>query len=153
MTPQLTMTADELQACERAKPKKRKSPEHDMQVALFRWATAMRGQHPELYLLYAVPNGSSRTMYTAKNGKRFAPEGMRMRAEGMKAGVPDVCLPVPRRASGSLYIEMKAEKGATSEAQDEWISRLRSAGNNVEICRSTDAAIKVIENYLKLPRY
>ena len=56
------------------------------QQCLFRWAVFQSGRFPELALLYHVPNG----------GSRKKAEAGRFRAEGVKAGVPDLCLPVAR---------------------------------------------------------
>ena len=56
------------------------------QQSLFRWAAYQSGKYPELKLLYHVPNG----------GSRNKAEAGRFKAEGVKAGVPDLCLPVPR---------------------------------------------------------
>ena len=66
------------------------------QQCLFRWAAFQSGRFPELALLYHVPNG----------GSRKKAEAGRFRAEGVKAGVPDLCLPVARggfHGSGSTF--------------------------------------------------
>lgn len=65
------------------------------QQCLFRWAAFQSGRFPELALLYHVPNG----------GSRKKAEAGRFRAEGVKAGVPDLCLPVAR-AFGDMFAEM-----------------------------------------------
>ena len=61
-------------------------PESQEQQALFSWAEYAKGLHPELGLLYHIPNG----------GKRDKLEAARLKLEGVKAGVPDLCLPVAR---------------------------------------------------------
>ena len=58
--------------------------EHLHQKALFEWADRMEGAWPELRLMYAIPNGGLRTK--AQAGK--------LKAEGVKPGVPDIHLPV-----------------------------------------------------------
>lgn len=65
------------------------------QICLFRWAAFMQGQYPELALMYHIPN----------EGKRSRSAGARMKQEGLKPGVPDVCLPVPRGPYHGLYGE------------------------------------------------
>ncbi len=100
--------------------------EHQIQQAVFEWANLACRSYPELLLLYAVPNG----------GKRSIRAAAYMKSEGMKAGVPDVCLPVPRQNFGALYIEHKAEDGRLTPAQELWIERLSSAGNKVVVSRS-----------------
>jgi hypothetical protein len=73
------------------------SSEHDEQVNLFHWADIMSPQYPELALLHAIPNGGKRNINVAR----------KLKEEGQKAGVPDICLPVPRGEYHGLYIEMK----------------------------------------------
>ncbi|MBF0384149.1 MAG: hypothetical protein HQL69_24315, partial [Magnetococcales bacterium] len=60
--------------------------EHNEQAALFEWASISSKAIPELNLLAAIPNGGHRLKATA--GK--------MKAEGVKAGFPDIIFPVAR---------------------------------------------------------
>lgn len=70
------------------------------QQCLFRWAAFQSGRFPELALLYHVPNG----------GSRKKAEAGRFRAEGVKAGVPDLCLPVARGGFHGLYIRVLSDE-------------------------------------------
>lgn len=121
-----------------------KRSEHAEQAALFRWAKSMERRYPDLELLYAVPNAAKRTMATAG----------RMKAEGLKAGVPDVWLPVPRVLGSvqvqyhGLVIEMKVGKNKPTQAQERWLSRLRDQRYMTAICYSFEAARDVIMEYL-----
>jgi hypothetical protein len=66
-------------------------------------------------MLFAIPNGGAR--HKAIAGK--------LRAEGVRAGVPDICLPVPRGEYHGLFIELKRPKGGhVSEEQEAWISEV-----------------------------
>nr|WP_110461497.1 VRR-NUC domain-containing protein [Ruminiclostridium sufflavum] len=94
---------------------------------------------PELELMYHIPNGGKRNITTAK----------RLKAEGVKAGVPDICLPVPRGVYHGLYIELKAGRNITTEKQDEWLEALDSNGYFTAVCYGWEKASKVITNYLK----
>lgn len=79
-------------------PRKRaRSPEHDNQAALFRWAAMQQNFHPELKWMHAIPNAAKRSARLARH----------MKAEGLKPGVWDIFLPVRRRGYGGMYIEMK----------------------------------------------
>ena len=71
---------------------KRQQPEAEHQAALFRWASLVSLRLPELRLLFAVPNG----------GHRHRAVAARLKDEGVKAGVPDLFLPVPRGAFHGL---------------------------------------------------
>ena len=72
------------------------------QQHLFQWARMMSGAHPELALMYKITN----------EGRRSRVNGARMVAEGMKKGVPDICLPVARGGHHGLYIELKRERNS-----------------------------------------
>ena len=121
---------------------KRKPIPHEAneQEALFRWAWFMRGKYPELDLLYHIPNGGSRNRIEAANLKR----------QGVKAGVPDLCLPVARGRYHGLYIEMKYGKNKPSEEQNKWLDALSKQGYAVAVCYGWESAQKVITKYLNL---
>ena len=77
-----------------------KTTESDEQISLFRWAQIASSVKPELKLMFHVPNEGKRTRYS----------GGKLIAEGLKPGVPDVCLPVPNKKYHGLFIEMKVGK-------------------------------------------
>jgi len=113
--------------------------EHEEQKALFQWAGLAAGAHPELRLMYAIPNG----------GHRLKAVAGKLAAEGVKAGVPDTCLPVARGEFHGLYIEMKRrDGGALSGPQRQWIADLNDHGYQAECCYGWDEAREVIEDYL-----
>lgn len=111
------------------------------QIKLFRWVDLVsKNYYPELRLLYHIPNGGSRNELEAVNLKK----------QGVRAGVPDLCLPVARGGYHGLYIEMKAGKNKPTEKQLEWIEALRDEGYAVSICWGFEAARQELEKYLKL---
>ena len=104
---------------------KRTAPsESQEQKALFQWAGLAQQKYPELKLLHHIPNGGIRDIRTATNLKR----------EGVKRGVPDICLPVSRGKYHGLYIEMKAGKNKPSDEQKEWINSLQEEGYAACVC-------------------
>lgn len=110
-----------------------------MQVSLFKWAKLASGARPELSLMFAVPNGGKRDYVTAA----------RMKAEGVKAGVPDVFLPVARGGYHGLWLELKAGKNTVSPDQLAWHNALAMQGYRVETVRDDwQAAQRIIEGYL-----
>lgn len=77
-------------------------------------------------LIFAIPNG----------GKRGKAEAMRLQAEGVVSGVPDLCIPAWR-----VYIEMKRVKGGTvSKEQREILAYLEGCGYTVAVCKGFEAA-------------
>jgi hypothetical protein len=154
--------------------------EHAHQVALFMWsARAMTcgvrvANDPANWLkgasyTYGVnePVALLKWLHAIHNqGHGDAKRGATARAEGVRAGVPDICLPVPQLRPGmfgpgnspavfhGLYIELKRpdsvgkKAGETSEVQDEWIKHLRQAGYKVEVCYGWLEARACILKYL-----
>lgn len=119
--------------------------EHSEQVALFEWADLMvrSGKYPELKWMFAVPNGGHRYMTVAK----------KLKAEGVKAGVPDVLLPVGSiNGHLGLAIEMKFSKNKTTENQDKWLFGLQELGWKTAVCYSFEQATEQIEGYLNQPK-
>lgn len=112
--------------------------EHQEQVTLFRWVALVEPTHPEMKRLYAIPNG----------GHRHKAVAARMKAEGVRRGVPDVCLPVARNGYHGLYIEMKTRKGRLSPEQKQWADALQAQGYKFELCRSWQEAALTIADYL-----
>ena len=114
--------------------------EDEEQALLFKWAEWASGQHPELSLLYAIPNGGYRQKATAA----------RMKKTGTKPGVPDVHLPVARHGCHGLYIEMKRRKGGNLSAdQKRWIEELIRQGYRAVVCMGFDQARETLLAYLK----
>lgn len=113
--------------------------ESSEQTALFRWAGYAAGKYPELQLLYHIPNGGTRNPREAHN----------LRLQGVKSGVPDICLPVPHGQYHALYIELKRRKGGrVSEEQRAWIAALNRVGCRAVVCKGWDEAREEIERYL-----
>ena len=100
--------------------------EHAEQVSLVQWLDAT---HPDL-LYFAIPNGGARNIVTAR----------KLKAEGVKAGVPDLFLPSLR-----LFIELKRTKGGkVSPAQRDMAQRLEACGYRVVVCKGAREAVDVI---------
>ncbi len=108
-------------------------------MSLFRWAGFAAGRWPELALMHAIPNGGHRNKVTAA----------KLKAEGVKAGVPDVFLPVPRGQWHGLYIEMKTPTGRVRKNQKQWLRRLHGQGYQVAVCRNWYAAKTLITDYME----
>jgi hypothetical protein len=112
--------------------------EQGEQAALFKRAETHYAEYPELRLLFAIPNGGSRHPAEAANLKK----------SGVKAGVPDVHLPIARKGYHSLFIEMKKHDGRESREQRDWRDSLNLHGNLAVVCRSQSEAWQVLMDYL-----
>lgn len=115
--------------------------EHGEQVAVMVWCQQNRDLEPLLEWLFAIPNGGERNPATAG----------RLKAEGVKSGVPDLMLPVPRRNYAGLFIEMKKHDGKLSKDQkDKWIPFLQGQFYCVTVCYGWEQAVDALKWYLEL---
>ena len=113
--------------------------EDDEQAAVMEWAVLMEKQFPELALLFHIANGGYRHPATAS----------RMKKLGVKAGVPDLFLPVPRGQSHGLWVEMKRVRGGrVSEDQKAWIEALTKQGYRAEVAHGAEEACDFLYKYL-----
>jgi|SRR5208283_1886481 len=112
------------------------------QTALFCWAALPEQQqrHPELRFMFHIPNGGSRD-------KR---EAGAFKAQGVKPGVPDICLPISRGGFHGLWIEMKFGANTTSPEQNSFLNFLTIQGHAVSVCYSWEEAVHSIERYFGL---
>lgn len=114
------------------------SLEHAAQVAVIAWANYNIGRYPKLRWLFAIPNGGQRDIRVAR----------KLKAEGVKAGVPDLFLPVSNGVYHGLFIEMKVGRNKPTGKQIEWCDYLGDAGYKVGICYGSQEAIETLEKYL-----
>ena len=114
--------------------------EHHQQVLFFKWAAWKESATPALRNLFAVPNGGQRHLLVAQ----------KLKAEGVRAGVPDIFLACPSGGKHGLFIEMKSEDGKLNDRQKEWQARLEQAGYAWRLCRSMQEAVDTVEKYLEM---
>lgn len=116
-----------------------KKTELSEQQAVIDWCVINSGRFPELKTIYHIPN----------EGKRSRIGGSELRSAGLKAGVPDLCLPVSRGGWNALYIEMKKDRTCRcTQEQLEFQTLLAHQGNFCCIAYGVDEAIWNIKRYL-----
>jgi len=112
--------------------------EHEEQKNFFEWAQYFLPEDLRP-LLFAIPNGGHRNKIV----------GAKLKAEGVKKGVPDMFFAWPRLGKHGLWIEMKRIKhGYLSKDQREMVAALREAGYQVEVCKGFDAAKTALTEYM-----
>lgn len=116
------------------------------QAMLLKWADAQTSRWPELGLLFAIPNAGGFSGGFKSNVVRVT----NLRREGVKKGVPDLCLPVPRGPYHGLYIELKAKGGRVKPEQRAWLAALRDQGYAAHLCVGYEDAQSVLTDYLTL---
>jgi len=94
-------------------------------------------------LIYHVPNG----------GHRVKAVAAKLKAQGVKAGIPDLVLSMARGGYFGLYIEFKAtppNDAAVSASQQERLRKLNEQGYLAIVCRGHFDAMERIRAYLRL---
>lgn len=112
--------------------------EHDMQASIVAECDLRSNQDHRWGLLFAIPNGGHRNKATA--GK--------LKAEGVRAGIPDLFLPVAARECHGLFIELKVGGNKATENQWRMIDRLKLQGYAATVVWDAQMAIKLIAWYL-----
>lgn len=135
------MTFDDFLAAHKKSAKTRKRPsdeEHRIQCECVRWFSL---QYPRLRgRLFAVPNG----------GRRDAVTGVKLKAEGVVAGVTDLILLKRNRDYGALLIEMKTRKGRQRDSQKQWEETVCADGEyKYVVCHSFDDFRREVNFYLR----
>lgn len=108
--------------------------ESDEQIRFVRW---FRANHKTL-------------IYSSVNGAKLSAQGKygqvnKLKSEGMTNGIPDLHIP-----EWNVWIEMKRSDGGTvSPSQRKMIDYLNSIGHHAFIARGCDAAIAIIQNFLR----
>ena len=161
--------------------------EHAEQVALFMWANMAKLFGPNIandphsytvagfakkqfegkgglgYIRYSEPLVELKWLHAVHNqGHGDVIRGAQAKAEGVKAGVADIFLPVPQIETiehdgywsnemqfAGLYIELKKkDSGAPSDVQLEFQADMRQAGYKCEIIHGWELARDEILRYL-----
>lgn len=112
--------------------------EHAFQKALMTEVRMNSGRIPELSLMFAIPNGGQRNKAAA--GK--------LKAEGVKAGVPDLCLPVRAHGAPGLWIELKVQNGTVGYEQRHWLLALHFQGYRCAVVNDRETFWWLITDYL-----
>jgi len=115
--------------------------EADLQVEIVTRSLALASDYPEIHLLHAIPNGDWRGFGT----------GIKLKAQGVIPGIPDLCLPVARASSHGFYLELKKANGSVKPAQWEIMTALHRGGYTVRLTNHLGVALDLIADYLKSP--
>lgn len=109
--------------------------EHQIQKAVFQW---LRTVHPKV-VAYAIPNAA----------RRSAAQAAYLKAEGLRAGMPDIVIAKACGGFHGLYIELKTKTGRLSDVQKETLFDLAREEYACAVSRSVDETIELITTYLE----
>ena len=97
---------------------------------------------PRIYMTFSIHNSGRKAPITY--GKDIA--------EGLLAGVADVCVPYPTNLHHALFLEFKSPTGKQSEKQKKFEIFCIKYNYEYKITRSTNDAINVLTTYINSKR-
>ena len=112
--------------------------EHDLQAAIMAEVNRLALGDDKWARLFAVPNGGQRSAATAG----------RLKAEGVRAGVPDLLWPLRRHNYVGLAMELKVGRNAPTTLQMGWLEWLGDNGWYACVIRDDPAqALHILKWY------
>lgn len=121
--------------------------ESQHQIAFFTWLRYTERLQPDpaireaLHWIHSIPNGAHMTKSQAA----------KMVAEGLTAGILDICSDYAANGFSGLRIEMKVlHKGRLSDEQSAYIAYLKRIGVRYEISFTWQQAARVVVDYFNL---
>lgn len=113
-----------------------KQNESKLQTAVVRWFALAYPKYDRMF-------------FAIENKRNVNPvQGAKLKMQGIKAGVADLCLALPTEKYGALYIELKFGKNKQTAEQIEFEKACLTFGNKYELVYSFDQAIKIITSYI-----
>lgn len=106
--------------------------EHKIQIALCDYLAI--GGRKDLYWA-AIPNG----------GHRHIRQAMRLKAEGVRRGSPDMFFLLPDGKTG--WLELKTKRGSLSPDQREFRDKALALGHLWEVVNNIDDAIRLLSEW------
>ena len=111
--------------------------ERQIQIQCVSW---FKQRYPEAASVFmAIPNGSARNPWTAKN----------LKDEGVLSGAPDLLLLIPKKGYASLCIEMKKPGGRVSDSQKAFKTAAEGFKNKYVVCYSVEEFQAAVRAYLE----
>lgn len=111
---------------------KRNQDEHKLQVSICRWLDLTQN-----FPFFSIPNGGQRHFLVA----------VKLKMEGVKAGVADMFWMIANDNWNGLFVEVKTPKGVKSENQKAFEKEAMKHKYYYAVVRSVDDCISLIEKY------
>lgn len=118
------------------------------QIRFLEWVAEAAPQLPALAGFTHVPNGGKRPKKVGRNGQIIAPEALKLRLMGARAGYPDLLLDVAVKDFHGLRIELKKHGGELRSEQRAWLIHLRKYGYYADVAHGWREARQLTLEYL-----
>lgn len=114
--------------------------EHELQASIIAEVNLYVANSEDWAMLFAVPNGGHRDVRVAK----------KLKAEGVRPGVPDILWPIARGNYVGLAMELKVGANKPTAEQSTWLHRLSQRLWYTCVVRDDpEEAMKILNWYYK----
>lgn len=86
-------------------------------------------------------------LHFPSEGKRSISFGARLKSLGMRKGVADLLIAMPRHGYHGAWIELKADGGKLSKEQQAFLDDMKGMGYFTQATFGLDAALEIIQWY------
>lgn len=100
------------------------------------------------WMRHTYPLEESNTFHFANERKCSIQTGRLLKRMGVKSGVADIFISLPRHEKHGLWVELKVDDNYPTKEQKAFMERQFKNGYAVACCWELDAVKKVISNYL-----
>ncbi len=118
----------------------KRGKEESEQIAFFDYCRLKAKQDPRYDLIFHINNG----------GKMSIQRKMSLSRAGVRAGVPDVMIAIPKNGKAGLFLEFKVKPNKVTEYQAYWLESLKVAGYETRVVWSALEAMHALDDYLSV---
>ena len=122
--------------------------ERDAHARLVGW---LRDVAPMLWNVGCIEGEGFPYIVSHSAGRRVGKGLGWAKQQGLRPGIPDIQIPIPRGDFHGLWIELKREdesKARVSAAQKAWLGWLNLSGQCARVCYGADSGIETVKKYM-----
>lgn len=108
-------------------------------ITVFQFIDLMANSDPRYEAIFHVANERKCSYIT----------GRILKKKGVRAGVPDIIIPIASSGYHGLWIELKVKPNRLTPDQSRFIDLLIALGHCARVCWSATEAIELIKEYIK----
>lgn len=89
-------------------------------------------------------------IHIPNEGKRSISYGKKLKDMGMRKGVSDLFIAVPKHGYGGAWIELKSYNGKLTKDQEDFMNLMANNNYYTAVCWSIESAMKIISMYFDI---
>ena len=103
------------------------------------------------WVSYNLPDVFEDTHHFANQRSCSIQEGRKLKRMGVKRGVSDIFVAIPKNGKSGLWLELKVGSGKPSKEQIDFLARKQERGYVCRVAWGYSDAIDILLDYLELP--